>query len=336
MPNTDQPMILDAVADIHAREQFIRPGQTLPVVVRWKGEAEPLEWVTEHRSVFEQQLDHYGAVLFRGFPVDSVDEFHRFAAAIAGELLEYKERSSPRHEEGDRVYTSTDYPPDQRIFLHNEHSYARRFPRKLFFCCLTPAEKGGQTPLADVRKVFARIDPEIRRRFAEKKWMLTRNFGSGFGLSWSTTFQTSDRAQVEAYCARTGISWSWKADGGLCTRQVRPAIFKHPSTREDVWFNHATFFHISTLPPAIAKMLLSGFGEEDLPNNTFYGDGSPIEPETMNALRAAYDAETVSFDWERGDVLVVDNMLVAHGRASFAGKRRVLVAMADPYEPADV
>jgi alpha-ketoglutarate-dependent taurine dioxygenase len=331
-----QTKVLDRICDIPVREEFISPGQTLPVVIRAIADAEPFAWVTEHRLDFEKQLNHYGAVLFRGFPVDSVERFHSFAAAIAGELLEYKERSSPRHEEGDRVYTSTDYPPDQRIFLHNEHSYARRFPRKLFFCCLTPAEKGGQTPLADVRKVLTRIPADIRRRFAEKKWMLVRNFGSGFGLSWKTTFQTSNPANVEAYCTRNNIGWTWKPDDGLCTRQIRPAIFEHPQTREQVWFNHATFFHISTLPPKMAKMLLSGFGEEDLPNNTYYGDGSPIEPETMEALRAAYDAETISFDWQRGDVLVVDNMLVAHARESFVGQRRVLVAMSDPYEPADV
>jgi alpha-ketoglutarate-dependent taurine dioxygenase len=336
MINASEAQSLESALTVPIHEDFINPGQTLPVVIHAPAEPEPLAWMREHRPAFELLLDRYGAILFRGFPVDRVETFHRFTVAIAGELLEYKERSSPRHEEGDRVYTSTDYPADQPIFLHNEHSYAVRFPRKLFFCCLTPANKGGQTPLADVRRVLARIDPQIRQRFAEKKWMLVRNFGSGFGLPWTTTFQTSDRAQVEAYCSRNGIDCTWKPDGGLCTRQVRPAIFEHPRTKERVWFNHATFFHISTLPANISRMLLSGFGDDELPNNTFYGDGSAIEPETMEALRVAHEAETVLFDWECGDVLFVDNMLVAHGRTSYTGSRRVLVAMADSYSPPDV
>ena len=40
-----------------------------------------------------------------------------------------------------------------------------------------------------------------------------------------------------------------------------------------------------------------------------------------------YDC-AVSFAWRRGDVLMLDNMLVAHGRATFKGDRRVVVAMA--------
>jgi len=314
------------------REELIAPGQVLPLVLRpTLSDIDAVLWARSNRAPIEARLARHGAVLFRGFPVDSSDGFHAFAAAVAGELLEYKERSSPRHEEGDRVYTSTDFPPEHHIYLHNEHSYATRFPLKLFFCCLVPAEEGGATPLADVRRVYDRIDPEIRERFAEKQYMYVRNFGSGFGLPWQTTFQTENPYEVEAYCARNGIQCEWKADGGLRTRQVRPAISVHPRTGEPVWFNHATFFHLSTLVPEVREMLASVFAEEDLPNNTYYGDGSPLEPETLEVLRAAYEAETVRFDWEEGDVLLVDNMLAAHARDPFTGSRKVLVAMAQPH-----
>lgn len=317
------------------RGEFVRPGQTLPLVIRTCSGVRGTEWLRENRAMIEERLGEHGAVLFRGFPVDSAESFNAFANAAAGELLEYKERSSPRHEQGDRIYTSTDYPPEYRIYLHNEHSYARRFPMKLLFCCLIPARQGGQTPLADTRRILARISAETRRKFTEKKWMYVRNFGAGFGLSWQTAFQTSSAAEVESYCASAGIECEWKADGGLRTRQVRPAVFAHPRTGEQVWFNHATFFHLSTLPPIISEMLQSNFAEEDLPNNTYYGDGSPIEAETLEELRGAYEAETFSFNWQRGDVLLVDNMLAAHARESYQGPRRVLVAMAESYEPAD-
>lgn len=327
--------ITDASETASVRKEFVRPGQTLPLVILGCRVVPATAWPRENRAMIEERLNEYGAVLFRGFPIDSAESFHAFANAAAGELLEYKERSSPRHEQGDRVYTSTDYPPEYRIYLHNEHSYACRFPMKLLFCCLTPARQGGQTPLADTRKIMAGISAETRRRFAEKKWMYVRNFGAGFGLSWQTAFQTSSAAEVETYCMRAGIECEWKVDGGLRTRQIRPAMFHHPRTGEQVWFNHATFFHLSTLPPTISAMLQSSFREEDLPNNTYYGDGSPIEPETLEELRRAYEAETFSFDWQRGDVLLVDNMLVAHGRESYQGERRVLVAMAESYEPPD-
>jgi alpha-ketoglutarate-dependent taurine dioxygenase len=35
----------------------------------------------------------------------------------------------------------------------------------------------------------------------------------------------------------------------------------------------------------------------------------------------------VDVDWNTGDLLVIDNVLVGHGRRPFTGSRRVLVAM---------
>jgi alpha-ketoglutarate-dependent taurine dioxygenase len=334
--DTSQSVLALPALEGPVEEALLEPGQALPLVVHLKDAGiDALAWARANRAAVEARLAEHGAVLFRGFPVDSTDGFHDFAAAVAGELLEYKERSSPRHEEGDRVYTSTDFPPEHRIFLHNEHSYATRFPLKLFFCCLVPALEGGATPLADVRRVHDRIPPAVREKFTERKYMYVRNFGSGFGLPWQTTFQSDDPAAVEAYCQRNDIQWEWKADGGLRTRQVRPAISTHPGTGEPVWFNHATFFHVSTLAPDVRSMLTAVFPEADLPNNTYYGDGSPIEPETLDVLRAAYDAETIRFDWQAGDVLLVDNMLAAHARESFKGPRKVLVAMAQPHAHPD-
>jgi alpha-ketoglutarate-dependent taurine dioxygenase len=103
-----------------------------------------------------------------------------------------------------------------------------------------------------------------------------------------------------------------------------------------VWFNHGTFFHVSTLDPETRLALLAQVGEADLPNNTYYGDGSPIEPEVLDHLREAYRRETVSFPWEAGDVLMVDNMLVAHGRSPFAGPRQILVGMSHPISSDDL
>src|SRR5262249_6833898 len=120
------------------------------------------------------------------------------------------------------------------------------------------------------------------------------------------------------------------------TRQVRPATARHPRTGEVVWFNHATVLHPSTLPPALGAMLRKVFREEDLPNNTYYGDGSPIEASTLDALREAYRAEEVAAPWEEGDVLMLDNVLAAHGRRPFTGPRKVVVGMAEPTRWADL
>lgn len=288
-------------------------------------------WARDNRDFIEARLHEHGGILFRDFGLVTAEDFRRFAEAVAGELVEYRERSSPRTQVDANVYTSTDYPADQSIFLHNENSYQQRWPQKIFFFCRVAPPEGGETPVADCRKIYARIPPDVRGQFVRRRFMYVRNFGDGFGLPWQTVFQTEDRRAVEEHCRAAGIAAEWKEDGRLRTRAVRPAAARHPRTGEPVWFNHGTFFHVTTLPAEVRAALLSEFkDEEELPTNSFYGDGTPIEPQTLELLREAYRRETVSFRWREGDVLLLDNMLAAHGRAPYAGAREILVCMAEP------
>ena len=307
------------------------PDSALPLLVEPRVRGLDLAaWAANNRPLIDDLLIRHGGLLFRGFAMAGAVDLEGFIRAASGEALEYRERSSPRSAVEGRIYTSTDYPPSHAIFLHNENSYQSVWPLKIFFFCQQPAAVGGATPIADCRRVFAQIEPAVRERFAAKGWMYVRNFGDGLGLDWKTVFQTDDKAAVEVHCAKSGIGVEWKAGDRLRTRAVRPAVTRHPKTGELLWFNHATFFHVSTLEPAIREALLAEMAEDELPANTYYGDGEPIEPEVLDHLRALYDRETVSFPWQRGDVLLLDNMTVAHGRAPFQGERKILVGMAEP------
>lgn len=83
-------------------------------------------------------------------------------------------------------------------------------------------------------------------------------------------------------------------------------------------------------------VFLATIKEEDLPTNTYYGDGSPIEPETLDELRRIYEEETVAFPWQEGDILMLDNMRAAHGRAPYVGPRKILVGMTEPFSRTDL
>lgn len=293
-------------------------------------------WAKANHESIRSLLNRHGAILFRDFNIATVRDFEEFTRAASGEIMEYNERSSPRTQVGERVYTSTDYPRNESIFLHNEHSYSVTYPSKLFFFCVRPAQKGGETALADTRRVLQQINPKIRKRFMNKGWMYVRNYGDGFGLPWQIAFQTKDRSAVEDYCYKNRIVFEWKDHDRFRTYQVRPVTAYHTGAGETVWFNHLTFFHISTLSSAMQEALTRDFEEEDLPNNTYYGDGSAVEPSVMDELREAYLQEKIRFTWHAGDVVLLDNMLVSHGREPFAGERKVLFAMADPVTRLDV
>jgi hybrid polyketide synthase / nonribosomal peptide synthetase FtdB len=307
----------------------ITGGDTRCLVVEPAGKDVGLiEWIKTEPDFLESNLREYGAVLFRGFPVGSVAAFEQFALAVCPELFgDYGDL--PRADLGDKVYTSTPYPADQWILYHNESSHLDRWPLKQFFHCVQPAEHGGETPIADCRRVYQRLDPEIRCTFAERGVMYVRNFTPGIDVSWQEFFHTSDRVEVEATCRTAGLDIEWKEDGSLRTRRVCPAVARHPRTGEDVFFNQIQAHHIFCVSPEVREALLALFPEESLPRNVYFGDGSPIADSVMQQIIDVYHQVAVSFAWQKGDILVVDNMLVAHSRAPFTGERKIAVTMGE-------
>lgn len=326
-PSVDHLLLIGPVA----------PGQELPLEVRPRVEGVDLvRLAAEQKPWIEERLARHGGLLFRGFGIDSTEKLKAFTDALTPGAMGYGERSSPRTQLQEGVFTSTDHPADQPIVLHNEQSYTLNWPMKILFACLLPARAGGKTPLADSRRVLARLSPETVRAFREKGVMYMRNYGAGIGLSWRVAFQTEDPKEVDEHCRRAGIEVEWRREDRLRTRQTRPAIRRHPRTGEEVWFNHAFFFNFLSLDRGLRESLVAGgAGEQDLPFQTFFGDGSSIPEAVVEEMRAAFTAETVSFPWQKGDLLLVDNMLAAHGRDPFEGPRKIAVAMAEPWESRD-
>ena len=288
-----------------------------------------LLWTQNNLDFIDSRLLRHGAILFRNFPATSVSQFEKFTRTISPELMNYNERAAPRTEIKDQIYTSTEYPATHEIYLHHEMSYSHNWPTKIWFFCLQPAAQGGNTPIASDRKVFPLLDPKIVNRFLEKKIMYVRNYGEGVDLTWQEVFQTEDRSLVEDYCRRTHMQFEWRSGDRLRTRRVRPPVVTHPRTGETVWFNHAHMFHVSSLEPAVRDSLLEEFKDDELPRNAFYGDGTPIEASVLEEIRQTYRQAAISFPWQQGDILMLDNFLVSHGRDSFVGPRTILVAMAE-------
>lgn len=302
----------------------------LPYVVSPLDQRPLHDYLAAARHYAETLLPTCGGLLFRGLPIGSAGDFESFIGAFTSSLVSYEFGSTPRSQVQRQVYTSTEYPPHQHIPLHNEQAYTREWPMKIWFYCGQPAKEGGYTPIADSREVYRRIPARVRTRFVQKHVMYIRNYGNGLDVAWQKVFNTQDPAVVERYCRAHGIEYEWKEDGELRTRQVAQATAVHPRTGETVWFNQAHLFHVSNLEPALRETLLEVVSEEDLPRNACYGDGSPIEPEFLEDIREVYRSLAVQFAWQQGDVMMLDNMLAAHGRTPFAGRRQILVAMAEP------
>ncbi len=286
------------------------------------------DWAATEADAINAQLLRHGALLFRGFDIREPQRFERFCRALCADL--YADNGEhPRGSISENVYTPVFYPPEKRLIPHNENSFNMDWPRIIWFCCVQPAATGGETPIADSRKVYDGIDAALRGEFERKGVMYVRNYGEGIGLDWETVFQTHDRGEVEGRCAEAGMQFDWKPGNVLKTSSVRPAAIPHPITGEMSWFNQAQHFHVACLDADTRKAIEAVFKPDDFPRSCCFGDGSPIPDDAMRSILSVYDSVEYSFPWQPGDVLMVDNVLSAHARNAFTGERKLLVALGD-------
>lgn len=289
------------------------------------------KWLQENKANIEHFISTEGALLIRGLSIPNSEEFGRILKMLFGEdLANYTYRSTPRKKLNEsNVYSATEYHASESIPQHNENAYSNSWPMRIGFLCMTPASKMGNTPISDSRIAYQKIPKEIREEFERKKIMYVRNY-SEIDLPWEEVFQTDDKKLVEQFCKENNIDFEWTSNG-LRTKQINQAALLHPSTNEKLWFNQAHLFHSSSLGKEIEESLIEVVGEEYLPRNTFFGDGTPIDVEALDIIRDVFEKTKFSFQWEKGDLLLLDNMLYTHGREPYEGDRKVLVGMARKY-----
>ncbi len=324
-----RPKVVNLTQRTLVDRSYFSPHDSLPLVVQPAVEdVDLVDWAKDNQTLIEKELLKHGAILFRGFTIKTIEEFERVATVLCPNLFsEYGDL--PREKAGRHIYGSTPYPPDKAILFHNESSHLHRWPLKQSFFCVRAAQGGGETPIVDCREVYKQISLQIREHFHQKSLMYIRNFTPGFDVSWQDFFRTEEKGVIEDICKQSEVEFTWQKDGGLQTRQICPAITKHPKTGEWVFFNQIQLHHVSYLESAVRESLIALLGMERIPRNVVYGDGSPIDNDLVQEIGKIYERVAVRFKWQEGDLLLLDNMLVAHARAPFQGDRKIVVAMGE-------
>lgn len=286
--------------------------------------------LTDRREWLEKKILLHGGILLRGFAVQCAEDLDQVAKAVLLEVKPYIEGQSPRTRVRGNLYTSTEYPECYRVALHSELSYAKEPPHRIIFYCHRPATSGGETPIVDCRIAYCSMPADLRNKFETKQVMYVKNMHGekrGLGKSWMEHFETANRKDVERYLQANDISYEWNSNGTLRTFAIRPAVRRHAETGETVWYNQANLWHSSNFEPRRRNHLLRLCGEDGLPTQAYFGDGSPITDEELECVRNVLWEKATIFPWQHGDVLILDNFLVAHGRMPYEGPRKILVAM---------
>lgn len=304
---------------------------------------ETLKLISSQRDQLEEKLLQSGGILFRNFPFRNE---HCFAGLIKaldrGTFLDYIGGDSPRNKITEGIYTSTEAPPSVKIPLHNELSFVKNYPKKIYFFCQIAPKERGETTIADARKVHDAIDPSVRSRFIAQgikyvscyyykshlmQWL---NKWQRSHKSWIDVFETEHSKTVEEKCHANEFGFKWHQNQWLQISQERPAVMAHPITHENVWFNQA---HLYDFNPKLlgwwryvgAKLLY--IRKHMRLHEVSFATGNPIPRQDLYHILDALEANTIYFPWKTGDLLVLDNVLAMHGRATFTGKRRILAAM---------
>lgn len=292
-------------------------------------------WLRSQAPAVRAALPDQGAVLIRGAPLDSYDDVAVIRDVFIRIPVGPAESFGSRDRIGAGLWSPMQWAAERDLCPNNEQSYSLTFPGLGLQACLVPPASGGQTLLTDTRRVAGLLPGDLAGRLRENGWLMTRTFRERMGISWTEAFDVRDAEEVEERCDQEAIGWMWWPGGELRTQRVRPAVVHHPVTGAECWFNQAGFFNEWGLNPVDREVLVDAFGSDGLPFNTAVGDGSPISEDDVHAMENAYERGSVRVEWQRGDVLLLDNILIAHGRRSYTGEQRMAVAFGEPVRLTD-
>jgi alpha-ketoglutarate-dependent taurine dioxygenase len=282
------------------------------------------------KTIVSDLINTHGFVVFRGYGIQSDQDFHRFVEGLGLENFKYADSFSNavRHNRTDRVFTANEAPPNVEIFLHHEMAQTLTFPGALFFFCAKAAESGGATPICRSDRTLKTLETQNPTFIAKLRSVGVKyrnsmpseaNHESGQGRSWKDTLTVNSAHEAEEKLAALGYQFNWLEDGGLSVQTPALAAVDHFGRGKDVFFNQ--------IVAAAAGWTVAA---DDREPRLCFGDDSPIEhADLADTIKAAYQ-HTVDLEWQTGDVALLDNLKVMHGRRPFEGSRSVLASLCNP------
>ena len=282
-------------------------------------EASSLQWISDNREELHQLLIKHGAVLFRGFPVDSSDAFERMLDHTNYENMPYIGGAAPRTQvTASRIVTANESPATEKIPFHHEMAQVPTPPGYIFFYCDIPSPVGGATSIlhsAEICDTFFELNPEFAAKVEEQGVRYIRvmpeitDAASAIGRSWKDTFQVETREQAE--------------EAGAVRKSHSPFTAVLPAVRLDKETDRKVFFN------SLAAVY-TGWNDSRNKGETavLTANGEYLDADVMARLVEAMDEKCVNFKWEKGDVLWINNHTVLHARQPFEGDRRILASIA--------
>ncbi|KUE85909.1 hypothetical protein ASL20_26070 [Cupriavidus necator] len=322
------------------RCHVLQPGRP-PLFIEPAGErlldrAQFRQWSRTVRPALDALILEHGGIVLRGFPTAGTEDFADFIEQFPAFDGGYAGGRAPRETISGRVMEATRLSASVRLAVHSEMAYRRDYPRRIAFFSRKTAEVGGETLITDVRHLAERIDPELAGRLATLGSRTAINFGPRRDADdasyahmdergWNQSFHTEDPAEVNRLCAERGLEPVWHEDGSLTVLNALEPFVVHPQTGRKLY---RSILHM--LPQVEnPEQDLERRKRQKYPTGATLGNGERLTDAERAHIDQLCDQTTYSWPWRDGDVMVLDNLQVWHGRNPYQGTRDVQVALLD-------
>ena len=321
----------DLHCDVSPQEPHTSPGSNFPLLLTACSDT-PLAALLNEQSAEDllALLRGVGAVVFRGYPLTGDEGFDQVLSALPLDPFTYSESFSNavRRSRTERVFTANEAPPEVEIFLHHEMAQTLLAPRYLAFYAEVVAATGGATPLCQSEWLLDHLDrllPDFTARCRRLGVRYTHTMpvasdsGSGQGRSWRDTLSVGGREEAEMRLQALGYGFEWLAGDELRVTTPALAAVRSLAPGREVFFN---------------QLVAAFAGWRDRRNQggnaVSFGDGSPIPEQLLDTVVEAAYEHAHDHCWAVGDIALLDNLQVMHGRRPFTGQRVVLAGLAGP------
>lgn len=281
-------------------------------------------------NTLTRKLAEHGTLLFRDLPIYSAGDFSRFGHAFGFKPYEVIGTIVDRILLAPNVVPANDALKKVLIYNHNESPHTPHAPGYIFLYSQRAHAVGRETPSFSSIELFQRVKDEIPDFISTlaSKGILNRVtykssahfagsstlFGSAFGKEIvagddAPTRKAKVEAQIRRYNRGGHATWEWTDNNETLTVSHHlPLIRVHPITKQPVLFTWLPAYYESYLAPGTPE------SRRKKATQQLYGDGSPIPEEYLKKLADITDEIRVLHKWQRGDVLVYDNIAAQHGR----------------------
>jgi alpha-ketoglutarate-dependent taurine dioxygenase len=325
------------------------------------------QFLDEYSPQILEDIAKYGALLIRGFDVDSPKEFEKVIHSIRSmrgmyEILLSEEGRTLA--EGSRFvfYTNKKAKPRASMqfgYFHTENYNVPDLPHYVSFWCGRPPKLGGETGLVNMAKVYSDLPDAVKQKLEERKCL-----SSLYRITAMVERYGLHEEPIKQFCDRVGLP-VLGLDGVHYVAVFKPSVVEHPMTRERAllvnslwlpslekpllrafsadylgpeWALHRLYWKTSWLT-LIAKRALV---RRVLHSGTIYATEmrpllrdarllcSLFSHEEIELLAASMRSRYTSFTWKRGDILILDNLKMAHNGMPGRGARELRVMLCNP------